>query len=86
MATKNQVTKAKAMEISNLAHGRPCCVLQKSKSFAYKTATPADEHAAASDRVAVTCIAFYTMMIIIIIFSHYYDYDIDYSSLYKNLH
>ncbi|CAL1379008.1 unnamed protein product [Linum trigynum] len=43
------------MEISNLRHGRFSWALQNSKSLAYRTTTPADEHAAASDNIAVTC-------------------------------
>ena len=55
MAVKNQVMNAKAMEIWNLLHGICIAGLQKSKSLAYSTITPADEHAAARDKVAVTC-------------------------------
>lgn len=58
MAVRNQVTKARAMESSYLPHGICEWTLQKSKSLAYKTATPADEHEAASDKVAVTCILY----------------------------
>lgn len=47
---------ARAMESSNLSQGRCVEPVQNFKSFAYKTAIPADEHAAASDNVAVTCI------------------------------
>lgn len=54
MAIRNQVMNAKTTESSNLPQGR-CDVLQKCKSFEYKTTIPADEHAAASDKVAVTC-------------------------------
>lgn len=56
MAMINHVTNARDMEISNLSHGRCDGPLQYFKSFAYKTAIPADEHAAASDNVAVTCV------------------------------
>lgn len=45
---------AKTTESSNLPHGRCDELLQKCKSFEYKTTIPADEHAAASDKVAVT--------------------------------
>lgn len=56
MAIRNQVTKAKATESWNRLQGRCIWALQKFKSLAYKTAIPADEHAAARDKVAVTCI------------------------------
>ena len=64
MAIKNQVMNAKAMDIWNLLHGICISALQKSRSLAYSTITPADEHAAASDKVAVTCTSnnyFHTM-------------------------
>lgn len=44
------------MESSNLSQGRCDGPIQNFKSLAYKTAMPPDEHAAASDSVAVTCI------------------------------
>lgn len=47
--------KASTMESSTLLHESCIWPLQYFKSFAYKTAIPADEQAAASDRVAVTC-------------------------------
>ena len=58
MAIRNHVTIARAMASSNLWHGRCDGPVQNFKSFAYKTAIPADEHAAASDKVAVTCIPY----------------------------
>lgn len=64
MAIRNHVTNAREMASSNLWHGK--CdglgTLQYFKSFAYRTAIPADEHAAASDKVAVTCIRTATVM------------------------
>lgn len=56
MAMRNHVMKARDMESSNLSHGRCDGPVQNFKSLAYKMATPADEHAAASDNVAVTCV------------------------------
>lgn len=56
MATRHQVMKDRTMESSNLLHEDCIVPLQYFKSLAYKTAIPAEEHAAASDRVAVTCI------------------------------
>lgn len=55
MAIRNQVMNAKTAESSNLTHGRWDGSLQNFKSLAYRTAIPAEEHAAASDNVDVTC-------------------------------
>ena len=54
MAINSHVTKASTMEISYLLHANWENVRQKSTSLANSTVTPAEEHAAASDRVAVT--------------------------------
>ena len=54
MAINSHVTKASTMEISYLLHANWGNVRQKSTSLANRTVTPAEEHAAASDRVAVT--------------------------------
>ena len=67
MAIRAQLMKAKATEIWNLLHGR--LLLQKCKSLEYRTIIPADEHAAASDKVAVTC-----KFRIITCYAHYYRY------------
>lgn len=57
MATKPQEVNAKAIDILNRSHPRfTVLVSQKLKSFPYRIITPADEHAAANDNVAVTCI------------------------------
>lgn len=56
MAMRNHVTNANAMDSSNFSHGKRD--VQNFKSFAYKIAIPAEEHAAASDKVAVTCIPY----------------------------
>ncbi|KAL2250481.1 UNVERIFIED_CONTAM: hypothetical protein Sindi_2170400 [Sesamum indicum] len=40
------------MESSNLLHGRCVGPVQNFKSFAYRTAIPPEEHAAASDKLA----------------------------------
>ncbi|KAJ0855707.1 hypothetical protein HanRHA438_Chr14g0676311 [Helianthus annuus] len=48
--------KAKAIEIWNVLHDNAACDLQMFVSFMNTTMTPADEQAAASDRIAVTCL------------------------------
>lgn len=58
MAMRNHVTNAIAMDSSNFWHGKRDAPVQNFKSFAYKTAIPAEEQAAASDKVAVTCIQY----------------------------
>lgn len=58
MAMRSHVTNAKAMDSSNFWHGKRDVPVQNFKSFSYKTAIPAEEHAAASDKVAVTCIQY----------------------------
>lgn len=53
IAAKPQLKKAKPTEIWNQLQEREAC-LQNNVSFVNKTVTPADEHAAASERSAVT--------------------------------
>lgn len=48
--------KAKEIEIWNILHASFGFILQIFKSPTKRTITPADEHAAPSDRIAVTCI------------------------------
>lgn len=55
IAAKTQLKKDKPTEIWNLLQEREGCCLQNSVSFVNKTVTPADEHAAARERSAVTC-------------------------------
>lgn len=54
MAISSHVRKASTMESSYLLHVVGGNDRQKSTSLAKRTCTPAEEHAAASDRVAVT--------------------------------
>ncbi|KAL4576304.1 hypothetical protein LXL04_012396 [Taraxacum kok-saghyz] len=55
MARRNQAMKAKAMDIWKVLHASDPCNLQMSVSFINRIITPADELAAASDRITVTC-------------------------------
>lgn len=50
-----QERKANAVDSSNMPQGNPGTLLQKFTSFSNNTTTPAAEHAAANDRIAVTC-------------------------------
>lgn len=56
MARKNHERKAKEIEIWNILHARFGFAVQILESPANRTITPADELAAPSDRIAVTCI------------------------------
>lgn len=55
MARRNHDAKAKAMDILNILHDKFRSSLQISVSLVKSTITPAEELAAARDRVAVTC-------------------------------
>jgi hypothetical protein len=54
-AINAQERKASAVDSSNKPQGNPGTLLQKFTSFSNNTTTPAAEHAAANDRIAVTC-------------------------------
>lgn len=54
LAINIHVINANAMEISNPLQFRQLVVLQKSTSRVKRTTTPAEEQAAASDKMAVT--------------------------------
>lgn len=54
-ARRNHEAKAKAMDIGNILQEKLVSFLQKSVSLVNRTATPADEHAAARDSIAITC-------------------------------
>lgn len=55
MARKNHERKAKATEIWNMWQESLGLALHIFVSLIIKTTTPADEHAAASDKMPVTC-------------------------------
>lgn len=54
-AVNVQERKANAVDSWNIPQGNPGNLLQKFTSFSNNTTTPAAEHAAANDRIAVTC-------------------------------
>lgn len=54
-ARRNQETKAIATEILNILQASCFSTLQKLVLLLRRITTPADEHAAASDRTEVTC-------------------------------
>ena len=55
MARRNHDAKAKAMDIWNISHDKFKLSLQIFVSLMKSIITPAEEQAAARDRVAVTC-------------------------------